>query len=89
MRYLPDLLQARVLSLLLTCLVAGSLAACGGDSGGQRCWHSAPARFREDGAHWGAPAGSAGAVTAWARALGEFGVIPIRLISGTIEPCQT
>jgi len=36
MRYLPDLLQARVLSLLLTCLVAGSVAACGGDSGGEQ-----------------------------------------------------
>jgi molybdate transport system substrate-binding protein len=34
MRYLPDPLQARVLSLILTCLLAGSVAACGVDSGG-------------------------------------------------------
>lgn len=34
MRYLPDPLQARVLSMILTCLVVGSVAACGENSGG-------------------------------------------------------
>jgi molybdate transport system substrate-binding protein len=34
MGYFIELLHARVLSMILVCLVAGSVAACGGDSGG-------------------------------------------------------
>ena len=34
MRYQPDPLQARVLGMILTCLVVGSVAACGGNSVG-------------------------------------------------------
>src|SRR5215212_9957488 len=34
MRYRPDPLQARVLGMILTYLIAGSVAACGGNSGG-------------------------------------------------------